>query len=344
MILNASANMNLFTTAVRTGYDLAYQTTAIWHTKVAQVIPITNESVVNGWLGMLDRAREWVGPRQVRTPAPQTYLVTPKPFELTWGADRFRLDDDALNFQLYLPYARMHGEQDAKVPDYELRDLLFNLGSSWTGDAQKGTDGLTHWNAAHPVDPFDSSKGTRCNDYRGGVLIDSQTVGGAFSMNSFNSVFADASVRPMESGEAGQTTPDMLVASTHLRGPVESVLKGAFLSPGNFAGMGTGPVGTANGPFVGVMDNPLKGWVDYELIEDFGVNASTRYQWMLLRSKGVVKPFSMFIRQGVVRAQRVAETDPVVFDSHQYVFGSYQRLAPAWGIWFLSSISGPTAV
>lgn len=347
MIIGASANMNLFTTAVQTGYSLAYTTTPTWHSKIARVVPITNESMVNGWIGMLPRAREWTGPRQVHTPAPYTYLVTPKPFELTWGLDRFRLDDDRLNFGLYTDAARQHGEQDAKVPDYELRDLLFNLGSSWTGDAQKGAQGnmtgLNHWSTVHPVDPFDSSKGTRCNDYRGGVSVDGVTVGGAFSANAFNTVYSDASVRPMESGEAGATTPDLLVASTHLRGPVEMVLKNTMLALSNFAGMGTGPVGSSNAPFVGVADNPQKGWVDYELIEDFGVNASTRLQWMLLRSKGVVKPFSIFLRQGSVMAARVAETDPLVFEQHLYAFGSYQRLAPAWGLWFLSSISGPTA-
>jgi hypothetical protein len=344
MILGASANMNLFTTAVRTGYDLAYGTTPIWHSRLAQVIPITNESVLNGWVGMLDKAREWIGPRQVRTPAPQTYLVTPKPFELTWGVDRFRLDDDKLNYGLYMPYARMHGEQDAKVPDYQLRDLIFNLGTSWTGAPQLGTDGLSHWNVAHLVDPFDAAKGTFCNDYRGGVSVDSVTVGGALSPNAFKSVFADASIRKVESGEAGLFTPDMLEASTHLRGEVEVILKSAMISPASFGGLGTGAVGTANAPFVGVMNNPLQGYVDYELIEDFGITAATRLQWLLTRSKGVVKPFTCFIRSGAVRAERVAETDPSVFDSHTYQFGSWQRMAPAWGLPMLSSISGPTAV
>lgn len=344
MLLNASANMSLFTTAVRTGYDLAYSTTPIWHSRFAQVIPITNENVVNGWVGMLDKAREWIGPRQVRTPAPQTYMVTPKPFELTWGVDRFRLDDDKLNYGLYMPYARMHGEQDAKVPDYQLRDLIFNLGTSWTGGPQLGTDGLTHWHLAHLVDPFDSSKGTYCNDYRGGVSVDSVIVGGALSPNAFKTAFADASIRKVESGEAGMFTPDMLTASTHLRGEVEAILKNPLMAMASFGTIGTGPVGTANAPLVGAIGNTLNGWVDYELLEDFGITAATRLQWLLTRSKGVVKPFSMFLRNGAVRAERVAETDPSVFDSHTYQFGSWQRLAPAWGLPQLSSINGPTAV
>lgn len=343
MILGASANMNLFTTAVKTGYDVAYQNTPIWHSRIAQVIPITNESVVNGFVGMIENAREWIGPRQVRTPAPQTYLVTPKPFELTWGIDRFRLDDDKLNWGLYLTYARMAAEKDAKVPDYQLRDLIFNLGA-WTGTPQLGTDGLSHWNVAHLVDPFDASKGSYCNDYRGGVSVDSVITGGALTPNAFKSVFADASVRKNESGEAGMTTPDMLTSSTHLRGEVEVILKNAMISPASFGGLGTGAVGTSNAPFVGMMDNPLKGYVDYELIEDLGISAATRLQWLLTRSKGVMKPFSCFIRSGVVTAAKVAETDENVFNSHTYVFGSWQRMAPAWGLPFLSSISGPTAV
>lgn len=343
MILNAPANMSLFLTSVQTGYSTAYQTTPSFYAKIARVVPITNESVVNGWIGMLDRPREWVGPRQVRTPAPQTYLVTPKPFELTWELDRFRMDDDRANFGLYLDAARQHGALDAKVPDYELRDLIFNRGS-WTGDAQKGTDGLTHWNAAHLIDPYDAGKGSYCNDFRGGVLVDGTMIGGAFSANAFNSVYSEASIRKMESGEAGMTTPDLTVASTILRGPVTAVLGSPLMAVPNFAGMGTGAVGTANAPLVGAVNNVLQGWTDYELIEDFAVSATTKLQWMMLRSKGNVRPFSMFIREAAVMVPRVSEDDPVVFDRHAYQFGSYQRLAPAWGLPFLSSISGPSAV
>lgn len=347
MILGASANMNLFTTAVKTGYDVAYQNTPTWHAQLAQVIPITNESVVNGFVGMIENAREWIGPRQVRTPAPQTYLVTPKPFELTWGIDRFRADDDRLNWGLYVTYARMAAEKDGKVPDYQLRDLIFNLGTAWSGAAgspQIGTDGLTHWNTAHLVDPFDAAKGTYCNDYRGGVSVDGVIVGGALTPNGFKTAFADSSVRKNESGEAGLTTPDMLTAATHLKGEVEMILKSEMISLASLGSIGTGAVGTSNAPMVGVINNPLKGYVDYQLLEDFGITAATRLQWILSRSKGVAKPFSMFIRSGVVTAAKVAESDENVFHSHTYLFGSHQRLAPAWGLPFLSSISGPTAV
>lgn len=341
MLLNASSNMQLFLTSVETGYGLAYTVTEKWHPKIARVVPISNESVVNGWVDMLDRPREWIGPRQVRTPAPQTYLVTPKPFELTWGVDRFRLDDDRLNWSLYVDTARQHGELDAKVPDYELRDLIFNLGSSWTG-AQTGTDGATHWNTAHSVDVYDAGKGTYCNDFRsGGVSVNSVLVGGALSPNAFKTLYAEQSKRPMTNGEAGQTTPDLLVASTLLKGEADVILKNQFIAPSQFGNIGTGAVGTANGPLVGMMDNPTRGWVDYLILEDFAVNSSSQLLWLMLRTKGVVKPFTMFLRQGAVRVQRTAEDDPAVFDSHTYLFGSWQRLAPAWGLPFLSSISGP---
>lgn len=341
MLAGAPANFQIFFTQIKTGYELAYQATPLWNLSLALEVPITNEQVVNGWLGMMPRAREWIGKRIVHTPQPETFLVKVKNFELTWGEDRFKLDDDKLNFNLYAPWVRQHGMMDAKEADYSLRDLIFNTGS-WSGVL--GTDGLAIWSAVHPVDVYDSSAGTYCNDFRGGVSVDGRTVGGALTHSSFKSVYDVASVRKMQNGEAGMTTPNVMLASTLLRGEAELVLKNQFAAPAAFGGMGTGVVGSGNAPFVGAVNNPTMGWVDLTLIEDWAKTSAYGLMWVLAKTNGPVKPFTLFRRQAAVTVPRVAETDPSVFDSHLYQFGSYQRLAVAPGLPFLSSISGPTAV
>lgn len=336
----SGSNFQFFLTQVRTGYELAYTTTPVMFPDLATEIPVTNESVVNGWLGMMPRNREWIGPRVIHTPQPETFLVRVKNFELTWGVDRFRWDDDSLNFAVYAPWMRQHAENDAKEADWALRDLIFNTGS-WSGIT--GTDGLSIWSAVHPIDVYDSSLGTFCNDFRGGVAVDGRTVGGALTHSAFETVYSTAATRKMQNQEVGNTVPNKLFASDLLRGPVELVLKNQLVSPGSFAGMGTGIVGSGNAPFVGPMDNPTRGWVDSQLIPDWAKTTAYGLQWVLAKTNSAVKPFTLFRRKAAVTVPRVAENDPLVFDQHLYAFGSYQRLAVAPGLPMLSSISGPTA-
>lgn len=341
MLASAGSNFSFFLTQVRTGYELAYNTAPLMFPELATEIPVTNEQVVNGWLGMMPRAREWIGKRVIHTPQPETYFVRVKNFELTWAVDRFRWDDDSLNFAVYAPWTKQHARNDAKEADWALRDLIFNTGS-WSGIT--GTDGLAIWSASHPIDVYDAGLGTFCNDFRGGVAVDGQLVGGALSHNSFRSVYTTQSTRKMQNSEIGDTVPDKLFASSLLRGEVEVVLKNQLVSPGSFGGMGTGVAGSGNAPFVGPMDNPTKGWVDPVLVPDWAKTVSYGQMWVLAKTNGPVKPFTLFRRKAAVTTPRVAEDDPLVFDQHLYAFGSYQRLAVAPGLPMLSSVSGPTAV
>lgn len=338
----STANLKFFFAGLETRFWQAYKVAPTWHQQLASIYPVGTEQWVSGWIGMLNKMREWTGPRIVREPAPQTYLVPIQNFELTWGIDKFKLEDD--QHGIYTAEFEHHGTQNAKWPDYQIRDLIFNTGSQ-TGARQIGTDGLTNWNTAHPVNPYDAGFGTYSNDYRGGFDVDGVTVGGALSVNGFNSVWADMAIRKSDNGEALGLVPDLLVVSPINKMSAATILNSQFIAAPQLGSLGTGAVGTANGPMVGATENPLKGWTDTLVVPDFSITAAISQMWLMLQSKNMpVKPFSWLLRKAPVLVPRTDPTDPVVFDVHQFVYGSEARGAPAWALPFLGSISGPTTV
>jgi phage major head subunit gpT-like protein len=330
------ANINLFFTTLGSRFWAAFGTTLPWWQRIAQPYPVDSESWADAWIGMIDTYREWLGSRTVHTPGPETYLVPMQLFELTEGVDELKIKDD--KYGIYFPLADFMGQQAKKWPDYQLRDLMMNK-KSQVGARQKGTDGLTHWNTAHPIDVWDSSKGTFCNDFRGGVSVGGVTVGGTFTTNAFNSLWQEFSSRKSQSGEAMGVVPDLSMGPPQLKAAMTTVLQSAFYAPPMMGGLGAQAVGTgaANAPFVGAMDNPLRGWTDLMINEDF---ASEADEWYMFFTKGPIKPMSWLLREAPDFVARMRPDDPVVFDTHTYLFGSKARGAPAWGIPQLSAISG----
>lgn len=336
----STANLPFFFTALETRFWQAYKVTERWSDQIATTYSVGTEQWVSGWIGMLNKMRVWDGPRIVNTPAPQTYLVPIQPFELTWAIDRFKLDDD--QHGIYQAEFEYQALQAKKWPDYQLRDLIFNLGA-WTGNAQIGTDGVTNWNTAHPVNPYDASYGTYSNDFRnGGFTVDGELIGGALTPNGFNSLWSQMSMRKSDNGEALGIVPDLVVCSPVLRAAAMTILNAQFIASASIGGIGTGAIGTSNAPLVGATDNPFKGAADMLVVADFMTNAATQNSWMLMQTKNMpVKPLSWLLRMAPEMTPRVAPSDPSVFDLHQYLYGVTARGAPAWSLPFLSSISGP---
>jgi phage major head subunit gpT-like protein len=333
------ANWSYFSTQLMARFHAAYQTTPTFRALISSEIPMSGDQMGFSWIGKVPRLRLWEGPRLVHSIAPQTYFVQlGNPFELTIGVNVDRLADDM--YGVYMPIFAQHGAQNAKWADLELRDLLFNLGAQ-TGNAQLSLDGLTHWNTAHPVDLYNAAAGTYSNDFLGGFTVDGVNVGGALSIEAFNTLWAEMGNRKGEDGESLNVMPNLCVSSTFLKASFAVILKSQTISPAQFSGLGTGAIGTSNGPFVGAMDSPIKGWTDYEVIQDFGVNSTSKKQWFMLDTSGPDKPFSFLMNQAPTITQRTAATDPVVFDSNQVLYGSKARGKPAWGNIFKSSRSGP---
>lgn len=329
MVITTKSGLEFFFTGLEQRFWQAYGSAGQFCDQVATRVPSSTEQSVYGWIGKIDKMREWVGARVAHSPAAQTYTLVNQPYELTEYIDKFKLQDD--QFGIYSPLAVQMGEQSAKWPDFQLRDLWQNTGTQ-TGSRQLGLDGLTHWNTAHPVDFFDSSKGTYCNDFRGGgVVINGITVGGALTPQGYATLRQEIMSRKGEDGEPLGLVPDLLVHPPQLEGAAKMILEGEYFSPQTYANVGLGTN-------VGAQKNILAGSARRLMIPELASQPTT---WMLLCTNRAVKPFVFQERQAVNFVYITDEKHPEVFNNHRYVWGTDARGALGWSHAWLSAISGP---
>ncbi len=340
-MLITPANLAFFFSQMNTMFQAGYASpiAPTFYDKIATTIPSATEQNVYGWIGMIDKMREWVGSRTTRTPAPQTYVLFNQPYELTQQVDKFKLQDDT--WGIYYQLFSMMGSQAKKWPDYQLRDLLQGTGTQ-IGARLNGLDTLTHWNTAHPVDFYDASKGTYCNDFTGGGFsVNSQTVGGGLSVNAFASLWEEFAARKSESGEPFGLMPNLIMTPTQQKVAAMTILQAQFFGAPQIGNLGAGA--GANAAMVGSTENMLKGWTDLLVVPELGVSGVTNAVniWYMLCTNMGVKPFTFQQRQTPNMVYRTNEQDPAVFDNHQYIYGVDARGALGWGHAFLSARSGP---
>lgn len=342
-MLITPSNLNIFFTGLETRWSTAYTSTPVVYNRISTTYAVNTEVWISGWLDMVDKYREWVGPRLTRQPAPQTYQVPIQLFELTQGVDQFKLADDT--YGIYNPIVSYMGVQAAKWPDYQLRDLLQNQGSQ-TGSRQTSVDGLSHFNTAHPVSFWDPSRGTYSNDFTGGgQTINGINVGGALAPNSFASVYQDMTRRKAESGEPWGIVPDLAMCSPMLKFPMDSILQAQFMGMPVIGTIGTAASGQPNAPLVGATENTLKASTDRLVWAELGgsttVGGGTYDQvWYMMDTTKSVKPLSWLLREAPNFTYRNQPADPMVYDTHTFGFGSFARGAPAWAFPQLMCRSG----
>ena len=313
-------------------------------TQFATEMPSGSTQSVYGWTEMLPKPREWVGPRVVVEAAPLTYTVVNRPYEHTLGVDRFLLDDDHLG----ILYRQIPDQvrQVRRLPDYWLRDLIESLGifgSGQPGNPQNGFDGLSYFNTAHPIDPYVPTTTTYSNDFTGGGAAVAGgvpggsganiTVGGAFGVTPFATLYEYMLRMLGEDLEPLGVIPDTIMVPVTLKTEVELVLASTFFAPPSWATIG------ASTAQVGAADNPFKRFGISNILVNPYLTSGTK--WYLMDTKRAIKPMMWQVREPAVFTQRVNEQDPVVFDTHRYLYGVWGRVAPAWGYSFLMTRSGP---
>jgi phage major head subunit gpT-like protein len=326
--LITSVAAKIFFTNLSTMIGEAYSATPTLYKEFASVIPTETEVFTDGWTGMLDQMRPWVGSRVTKEPAPQTYSVSVLPFEQTVTLDRFQLDDD--KFGLYYRMLPDMARQAARWPDYQLRNLLEGLYPWAAGSYQNGLDGLPNFSQAHPIDLYNPGLGTYSNLFTGGGLnVSGILVGGAFSPTAFATLYEYMSVYKAEDNESMDVTPNRLMHPSQLKTEVELVLKNMMFAPPAWATI-TGQVGAADNVFKRFGVEPLEN----KLLK----NASN---WYLMDTTKAILPFRWILRQAVEFVQRTNEQDPSVFDDHRYLYGDWGRAAAAWSFAWLCAKSGP---
>ena len=325
------AQFNLFRSTVNTMIGAAYAETPSHWEKFAGRLPCDSAQLVLGWTGMLPKARLWTGPRVVNEHAPQTYVAIPEPYEATFAVDRFDLDDDKLG--LYYRDLPDLGRQLKRLPDLWFRDWLENTGDmAAISGVTNGLDGLSHWNTAHPVDIYNAAAGTYCNDFTGGGQTLSiggvnVLVGGPFGVTSVATTREYMRQLKAEDGEAMGIIPRQIMISTMKELEAEVVLKSLFFAPPAWGGI-TGQVGSA--------DNVMRRFNLEPFVNELLANPNT---WYMLAESNGVKPFSWIEREAARFVQRIAETDPVMFDEHKKLFGGWGRGIPAPSFAWLSARS-----
>ena len=304
--------------------------------------PMSGAILNFGWTGMMPKARPWFGSRVVHEPSPQTYQVEPIPYELTYGMERFTFDDSAVNttsiFWRELPDM---ARQWRRQPEYELRDLLEGTGIQ-SGFRQNGLDGLTAFNTAHPIDIYNPgfngggnalfSSGTYCNDFTGGgVSINGTTIGGALGIVQFSSLLQYMQSIPAEDGEVLGIIPDTMLIPSTLQVEAQFILNATFMAAptwGAFSPL-TGQVGSA--------DNQLAKMGVRPLVNRWLRNTK---RWYLMDTSHSMKPLLWVVRDAARTVPRMNENDPVVFDTHRYLWGGWDRVAPAWNYsWLIARSS-----
>ena len=333
------AAYNVFISNVNTAFGAAYTDTtdSVWP-QFATEVPVTGKVFVAGWTGMMPKYRVWYGPRITHQPAAQTYSATVIPYELTYDIDTFDLDDDI--FGIYYRMIPDMVRQGKRHPNYELRDWLENAGAYTNGTAGPlGFDGLSYFNTAHPVDVYNSSAGTYCNDFSLGGQTVSYTkvtggtqnvlVGGAFGPTAFSTLFEYMHTLKGEDGERLGIEPSFLMHPNQLMTEVELVLKSMFFAPPAW-GTITGQVGAA--------DNPLRRFGVTPVKNTF-LNDSS--MWYLGDGTKSFKPVTWAVREPVRIVPRFQMNDPIQFDEHKSLIGGHTRATPAAGFSFLMARSGP---
>lgn len=297
--------------------------------KITTTLPGGSSQWITGWTELMPKMRPWFGGRQPKQPARRTYTATYVPYESTYEVDRFILDDDQYGvlYRLLPDQAR----QIRRQPDYETRDLIEGNGI-YAGTRQNSLDGISHWNSAHPVDFYDSSKGTYVNDFgASGTSVGGVTVGGALGEVQLATIWEYAMTIKGEDSERLGVKPDVLMHPPTMSVLVELLMKSMFFAPPTWGGFTTATSQT------GAADNPLRRLGITPLMNQF---LSSNSAWYLLDTHFPLKPFLWIVREAARVVPRVNENDPNVFDRHVFQWGAWDRVTPAWNFPWLSFRSG----
>lgn len=324
------ANFAVFVTTANTMIGESYGTTAVTYPMYTTTVPCNTEQISFAWTGLMPKPRAWYGPRQPHEPAAQTYTVVPIPYENTYTIDRFHLDDDQMG--VYYRVLPDMARQWKRFPEYEIRDLLEATGVQGTTARQLGLDGLSNFNTAHPVNIYDPSLGTYCNDFDGGgVSIGGTTVGGALSPTAFSSLAEYMQTIKGEDGEAMGVNPTTMMVPSNLQVEANLILSAAFLAPPSW-----GAYSPISGQ-VGAAENVMR---------RFGVELHVNplllqtKRWYLMDNSKSMKPLLWVQREAPRTVPRVSESDPVVFDEHKFYWGGWARACPAWNFpWLMARSS-----
>lgn len=158
MLVNATS-LDLLFRSFNTAFNKGFEGAPTYWRNIAMEVPSTSGETQYGWLGQLPKVREWLGTRVVNSLIAHGYTVANKKFELTISVGRTQIEDD--QYGIFGPLISEMGRSAAEHPD----EMIFNLLSN--GFEALCYDGLSFFNAAHPIAPFTDNSVTVSNVQEG---------------------------------------------------------------------------------------------------------------------------------------------------------------------------------
>lgn len=294
-----------FNTAFQQGFEQA----ETWHPKLAMQSPSAGRTNVYAWLGQMPSLREWVGDRQVRSIAAKDHQLSNKDFEATVAVKRNDVLDDQIG--VWSPLMSGLGEAAKKWPDVQLASFLE------AGESTAHYDGVNFFSATHPIDLFDSSKGTYSNYYTGGSAK-------PLSAANYQAVRAAMAQTKGEGGRILNVLPDLIIVPPALERTALTLVN-ADMIPGDAA--------TGASSNTAPVSNILKGSAQVLVVPELTSDTT----WYLACTKKPVKPLLFQLREAPVFVQYVSPSDPSVYARREFEYGVMARGAFSGTLPFLIS-------
>lgn len=296
------ASLNALRVTFRNDFAKAYGIAANWYDKVSSTMPSSTKLSTYGWAADLPVMREWTdNERTVQNVKELAYNLINRKWELTYSVKRDDLDDD--NLGMYTQKFSDLGTQAKKHPDLLMRDTI------QAGQNITCYDGLSFFNTAHPVDPYDSSKGTYTNYSASGM---------ALTPVNYDTVRSAMMGYKGTSGVELGIVPKLLLVPPQLEIMAKRICKMDMIPSA---------AGTAS------EQNPYEGTADYIVAPELS-NQGTR--WYLLCIDRGIMPFIYQLRQPAEFQMITNLNDPSVFMLDEFKFGSRMRDNGGFSLPFLA--------
>lgn len=309
MIITPASLSGLFT-AYDTRFSAAYAKfeTTPWYQSMCMDMPSKTSTNVYAWLARVPALREWVGPRVIQNLTTRSYTLDNKKYELTLGVKRDVIEDD--QYDTYGPWIDMAGYEARKWPDKRVATVL-QAGTA----ATEGLcfDGQFFFDTDHPVDLYDSSKGTQSNYSSSGKALTFDNY--AFVRQTMMSYVGEDQL-PLG------IMPDTIFVPPQLEATAKIICETSTLAVSTQGGL----------TVVGGQDNVYKGTAKVVVIPELS-NQPTA--WYLADCSRPIKPLIWQLRQAPEFTFRNQLTDEHVFNSDEFLYGIRARGNAGFGLWFL---------
>lgn len=303
------AALQVFFTGLSTIYQQGYDTTEPWSDKIAMTVPSDTELETYGWMDLIPKMREWIGPRTINNAPLRSRSLANKDWEETQSIPRNKFLDDKLG--LYSPMAMQMGQNARKLHDEQLALLLQSNPTGFDGKSFFATN--HNVNIDDPGDPANQSNLLNLSLTPDNFATAIQTMPGWLGRNG----------RPLGSRAS------LLVVPPALMIPAMVILKSTIIAPGTFAGS-AGQVGSTT--------NVLAGATDLLVIDELNNDPTA---WYLFDNRSAVKALMKQVRQEANFSYLINPTDANVFFRKEYIFGADSRSAYDVTLWFKALKSKP---